>query len=106
MQLPCSFAAYFNKLALIDDVDITKLTETELLNVYKKFGYMFQFAALLDSLNVLENVGITLFEQGKIRFFGDAQTVWDSDNPYIYQFIRGLSEGPIQTEIAHVSEQE
>lgn len=197
---------------IIDDVDITKLSETELLSVYKKFGYVFQFAALLDSLNVLENVGITSFEQGmskqailpivkeklalvnlsedilykypselsggmrkrvglartlitnpeiilydepttgldpittrvihelmfdmqkklnitsviithdldifkyadkvallqagQIRFFGEAQTIWDSDNPYVYQFIRGLSEGPIQSEIAHVSEQE
>lgn len=192
---------------LIDGVDITKLNVHELESVFKKCGYVFQFAALLDSLNIYENIGITLLEkniapekilaiakekialvnlnedvlykypselsggmrkrvglartlvtnpsiilydepttgldpittrivhelmydmqkrlnltsvvishdieifkyvdyvallnEGKIRYFGEAKTIWESDNPYIYQFIRGLSEGPIQTEIAH-----
>jgi phospholipid/cholesterol/gamma-HCH transport system ATP-binding protein len=191
---------------LIDGVDITKLPEKELNVYFKKFGYVFQFAALLDSLTVFENIGITLLEQnmpkkdvlsivkeklslvnleqdtlykypselsggmkkrvglartlvtnpkiilydepttgldpitsrvihelmasmqknlnitsviishdleilnyadyvallhdGKIRYFGDAKTAHESDNPYIYQFVRGLSEGPIQSEIA------
>lgn len=190
-----------------DDVDITTLTDEQLNVYFKKVGYVFQFAALLDSLTVFENIGITLIEQGHawsevetivkeklsmvelsldtlnkypselsggmrkrvglartlvtnpeiilydepttgldpitarvihelmysmqqqlnitsviishdteifkyadnvallhdgtIKFFGDAKTIWDSDNPYIYQFIRGLSEGPIQAEIAH-----
>lgn len=197
----------------IDDVDITKLNEQQLEGIFKKCGYVFQFAALLDSLNVFENVGLSLLEhgvppakieplvreklslvnlspehvlyrypselsggmrkrvglartlmsspsiilydepttgldpitarvvhelmynmqktlnvtsvvishdveifkyvdnvallhQGKIRFFGSAKTIWESDNPYIYQFIRGLPEGPIQTEIAHRSGRE
>jgi len=187
------------------DVDITKLSAWELEDYFKKVGYVFQFAALLDSLNVFENVGITLIEQGmsrrkvlpivkeklrlvnlgddilckypselsggmrkrvglartlvmnpevilydepttgldpitsniihelmydmqkrmaltsvivshdleifkyadnvallsggKIRYYGSAKTIWESDNPYIYQFIRGLPEGPIQTEV-------
>jgi len=191
----------------IDGADVTTLSEKQLDLVFKKVGYVFQFAALLDSLNVFQNVGITLLEQGikkedvlpivkeklslvdlskdtlwkypsklsggmrkrvglartlitnpqiilydepstgldpitsrvihelmydmqkqlnltsvvishdleifkyadyiallragKIQYFGDADKVWDSDNPYIYQFIRGLPEGPIQTEIAH-----
>ncbi len=192
---------------LMDGVDITQLSEQELSQYFTRVGYVFQFAALLDSLNVFENIGITLLEEnippqkvlpivkeklalvnleedtlykypselsggmrkrvglartlitdpkiilydepttgldpitarvihelmydmqqkfnltsvvithdlemfkyadniallhdGKIQYFGDAKTVWDSDNPYIYQFIRGLSEGPIQTEIVH-----
>ena len=192
---------------LVDNVEITKLSEQE-LNVYlKKVGYVFQFAALLDSLNVYENIGITLIEEGvpkkkllpivkeklalvnleedtlykypselsggmrkrvglartlvtnpkiilydepttgldpitsriihelmydmqkrlsltsvvvthdleifkyannvallsggKIRYYGDAKTVWESDNTWIYQFIRGLAEGPIETEIPY-----
>jgi phospholipid/cholesterol/gamma-HCH transport system ATP-binding protein len=191
----------------IDGVDITLLNDQAMESVFKKCGYVFQFAALLDSLNVLENVGLTLLEQGmsnkqivplvkeklahvnlqedilykfpselsggerkrvglartlminpkiilydepttgldpitarvvhelmyemqkklsltsivishdveifkyvdfiallhegKIRFFGPAKTIWESDNPYIYQFIRGLSKGPIQSEIPH-----
>jgi phospholipid/cholesterol/gamma-HCH transport system ATP-binding protein len=190
---------------IVDDVDITRLSEQGLEENFKKFGYVFQFAALLDSLNVFENIGITLLENGhspeevmpivreklklvhlpedtlyrypselsggmrkrvglartlithpkymlydepttgldpitthvihqliydvhrqqgvtsvvishdvtifkyvdyvallhagKIRYFGDAKTIWESDNPYVYQFIRGLTQGPIQTEI-------
>ena len=186
----------------IDGTDITRLTEQQLEPVYRKCGYVFQFAALLDSLTVFENIGLTLLEhatpvthvlpivkeklalvnlsqdilykypselsggmrkrvglartlvtnpaiilydepttgldpitsrvvhellldmqkclqvtsvvishdveifnyvdyvallhQGQIRYFGPAKTVWQSDNPYIYQFIRGLSDGPIQ----------
>ncbi len=198
---PTSGHVYF------EGTDITQLNENELNQVFGKVGYVFQFAALLDSLNVFENIGITLLEKGMskkevlpivkeklalveleednlfkypselsggmrkrvglartlvtqpeiilydepttgldpitsrvihelmhdmqkklnitsvvishdvesfkyadkiallyegvIKFFGDAKTVWESDNPYIYQFIRGLAQGPIQTEIAH-----
>jgi phospholipid/cholesterol/gamma-HCH transport system ATP-binding protein len=193
---------------IIDGIDMTQLSSQELAKQFSKFGYVFQFAALLDSLNVLQNIGITLLENGMseeevvpvvkeklalvkldeanlykypaelsggmrkrvglartlisnpeiilydepttgldpittraihelmfsmqhqlkkitsvvishdvesfnyadyvallhdgtIKYFGEAKTVWDSDNPYIYQFIRGLPEGPIQTEIPH-----
>ncbi len=192
---------------LVDGKDITTMSEKELNKIFMQFGYVFQFAALLDSLTVFENIGITLLENGwnkddvlpivkeklamvhleqetlpkypselsggmkkrvglartlvtnpkvilydepttgldpitsriihelmydmqhrlnitsvvishdveifkyadnvallhdgKIKYFGDAKTVWESENPYIYQFIRGLPNGPIQTEIAH-----
>lgn len=192
---------------IVDGVDITTLSARELDEVFAKFGYVFQFAALLDSLTVFENIGITLLEkgvpahtvlpivkeklglvhlsedtlnkypselsggmrkrvglartlvtepkiilydepttgldpitarvihelmydmqkqlqltsviishdveifkyadkvallhEGVIAYYGDAKTIWESENPYIYQFIRGLKEGPIQTEIAH-----
>jgi phospholipid/cholesterol/gamma-HCH transport system ATP-binding protein len=191
----------------VNDIDITVLSDRELNKYFKEVGYVFQFAALLDSLNVFENIGITLIEEGipakkvlpivkeklqlvnleedtlykypselsggmrkrvglartlvtnpkiilydepttgldpitsqiihdlmydmqkrltltsivvthdlkmfnyadnvallsggQIRYYGDAKTVWESDNPYIYQFIRGLPEGPIETEIIH-----
>ena len=49
---------------IIDSEDITKLKGKRLEEVFKKCGYVFQFAALLDSLNVFENVGITLLEEG------------------------------------------
>ncbi len=186
----------------INDQDITKLKGKKLEQVFKQCGYVFQFAALLDSLNVFENVGITMIEEGipdekikplvlekirqvglrddvldkypdelsggmkkrvglartlmlnpkiiiydepttgldpitvklihelikktqteqrvtsivishdveifkyadrvamlhegKIVFTGPAKTIWESDNPYIYQFIRGLATGPIK----------
>jgi phospholipid/cholesterol/gamma-HCH transport system ATP-binding protein len=187
---------------IVDGIDITKLSEKELLQEFKKFGYVFQFAALLDSLNVFENIAITLLENGTsaqealplvkeklkmvnleettlykypselsggmrkrvglartlltnpkiilydepttgldpitshiihqlmydmqrklkmtsivishdveifkfadkvallydgvIKYSGDCAAVWESDNPYIYQFIRGLIQGPMQ----------
>jgi phospholipid/cholesterol/gamma-HCH transport system ATP-binding protein len=192
---------------LIDDQEVTKLSDHQLEAIFKKCGYVFQFAALLDSLTIFENVGITLLEhgihrdqvlpiviqklslvnltedilfkypgelsggmrkrvglartllmnpqiilydepttgldpittrvvhelmsdmqkklnitsvvishdvdifryadfvallyKGKIEYFGEAQDIWNSDNPYIYQFIRGLASGPIQTDLAH-----
>ena len=188
----------------IDGIDITRISAAEQEKIYQKCGYVFQFAALLDSLTIFENVGISLLEhgersaeilplvvqklkevnlsedvlykypselsggmrkrvglartlirdpkiilydepttgldpitshvvhelmaatqrrlnitsvvishdieifkyvdyiallhEGKIRYFGPAATIWESDNPYIYQFIRGLPEGPIQPE--------
>lgn len=190
----------------VDNVDITQLAQQKLYHHFKKFGYVFQFAALLDSLTVFENIGITLLETGKlpkdilpvvkeilslvhlpenclykypaelsggmrkrvglartlttrpqvilydepttgldlitarvihelmadmqkklnvtsvvvshdpeifkyadyiallhegiIKYFGPAQTIWETEDPYIYQFIRGLTSGPIQTEIS------
>ena len=187
---------------LIDGEDVTKLSGLKAQEIYKKCGYVFQFAALLDSLNVFENVGITLLEEnvspekvkplvvqkiksvglsedvlnkypdelsggmkkrvglartlmlspkiliydepttgldpvtvhlihdlikkthdelhattivishdieifkfantvamlnaGKIVYTGPSSTIWESDNPYIYQFIRGLEEGPLK----------
>jgi len=187
---------------MVEGTDVTKLSEKARADQYAKFGYVFQFAALLDSLTIFENIGITLLEkgesvdvvlpivkeklslvnlshdvlykypadlsggmrkrvglartlltspevilydepttgldpitsrvihdlicdmqhhlkittviishdveifkyadnvallhQGKIRYFGDAKTIWQSDNPYIYQFIRGDINGPIQ----------
>lgn len=194
---------------LVDGVDVTRISENIFQNYFKQFGYVFQFAALLDSLNVFENIAITLLENkrmspadalnvvkqklalvnlseetlykypselsggmkkrvglartlvsnpkiilydepttgldpitsrvihelirdmqiklgltsvivthdvemfefadyvallhdGTIKYYGDAKAIWESDNPYIYQFIRGLTEGPIQSEIPHV----
>ncbi len=186
----------------IDNQDITKLTAEEKKSVFQKCGYVFQFAALLDSLTVFENIGITMLEdgvaaetvrplvteklrsvglgadaldkypdelsggmkkrvglartlmlspkillydepttgldpitvriihelikkthddqktttivishdveifkfathvamlhEGKIIYKGLAKTIWECDNPYVYQFIRGLEAGPIK----------
>jgi len=49
---------------LINGIDITTLKEFEKQQIFKKCGYVFQFAALLDSLTIFENVGITLLENG------------------------------------------
>ncbi|MBV9080665.1 MAG: ATP-binding cassette domain-containing protein, partial [Elusimicrobia bacterium] len=41
---------------IVDDVDITHLKEEELFEIQKRFGYLFQGAALFDSLTVGENI--------------------------------------------------
>jgi phospholipid/cholesterol/gamma-HCH transport system ATP-binding protein len=40
----------------VDDQEITKISEDQLNKVQKRFGYLFQGAALFDSLTVEENV--------------------------------------------------
>jgi phospholipid/cholesterol/gamma-HCH transport system ATP-binding protein len=47
---------------LVDGEDITKLKGQELKNIRKKFGMLFQDAALFDSLDVFENVAFPLRE--------------------------------------------
>ncbi len=56
----------------VDDVEITKLRGKELDKIKRKFGMVFQGAALFDSLTVLENVTFPLMEltdmdEGEIR---------------------------------------
>ena len=45
---------------IIDDEHITSLDERALLKVRRKFGMLFQSAALFDSLNVAENISFVL----------------------------------------------
>lgn len=45
---------------IIDGININTLDENELYEARKKFGMLFQMAALFDSMNVWENVGFAL----------------------------------------------
>jgi len=47
---------------LIDGEDITKMDDKELYRIRNKFGFLFQGAALFDSMTIAENVGLSLFE--------------------------------------------
>lgn len=49
---------------LIEDLDIATLKEHDLYEVRKKFGMLFQMAALFDSMSVWENVGFVLARNG------------------------------------------
>src|SRR6201985_3492810 len=44
----------------VDGEDISPLNEYQMNKVRQKFGMVFQYAALLDSLSVLENVAFPL----------------------------------------------
>ncbi len=51
---------------LVEGEDIAKLPERELNRIRKKFGMVYQYAALLDSISVLENVAFPLVEHTKL----------------------------------------
>ena len=51
----------------IEGVNITTLQENELYEVRKKFGMLFQMAALFDSMNIWENVGFALMRQKNMK---------------------------------------
>jgi phospholipid/cholesterol/gamma-HCH transport system ATP-binding protein len=50
----------------VDGEDITQLDDVKLNQVRRKFGMVFQYAALLDSLTVLENVAFPLREHTQL----------------------------------------
>lgn len=49
---------------LIDGQSIVNMNERELISVRRKFGMLFQSAALFDSLTVEENIGFVLRKEG------------------------------------------
>jgi len=51
---------------LVQDRDITKMGERELVQIRGAIGMIFQEGALFDSLSVRENVGYRLSEEGKL----------------------------------------
>ena len=50
----------------IDERDITSMNEAELSGLRKRFGMVFQGAALFDSLTVAENVALPMREHGQM----------------------------------------
>ncbi|HLV68736.1 MAG TPA: ABC transporter ATP-binding protein [Polyangiaceae bacterium] len=51
----------------LDGVDIASLKDRELNEFRKKLGMVFQYSALLDSMNVLDNVAFPLREHTKLK---------------------------------------
>ena len=51
---------------LVDGKDITKLGQTELNEMRRKFGVLFQGAALLDSMTIFDNVAFPVREHLKL----------------------------------------
>jgi phospholipid/cholesterol/gamma-HCH transport system ATP-binding protein len=52
---------------VVAGVDIAALSERELNAARRKFGMVFQYSALLDSMNVLDNVAFPLREHSKLK---------------------------------------
>jgi len=51
---------------LVDGVDITKLSDKKLFSIRKRFGMLFQDAALFDSLTIGENVAFPIREHKRL----------------------------------------
>lgn len=49
----------------VEGKEITEMKENELFEIRKNFGFLFQGAALFDSMTVEENVSLPLVESGK-----------------------------------------
>jgi phospholipid/cholesterol/gamma-HCH transport system ATP-binding protein len=52
---------------LVDGEDIAPLGDTAMNRVRRKFGMVFQYAALLDSMTVMDNVAFPLREHTRLR---------------------------------------
>jgi phospholipid/cholesterol/gamma-HCH transport system ATP-binding protein len=48
----------------VDGLDVPTLGREELYEVRRKVGYVFQFAALFDSMSIAENLAMGLIKQG------------------------------------------
>lgn len=51
----------------IDEADITKMTEEQMIRVRRSIGMVFQSSALFDSMTVAENVAYPLVEEGALE---------------------------------------
>jgi len=51
---------------IVDGVDISNLSENDMNELRKKYGMLFQGAALFDSLTVWENVGFSLMQHTRL----------------------------------------
>lgn len=52
---------------LFDGADIAEFDDRELVSMRRRFGMLFQSAALFDSMSVEENVGLGLTEEGELE---------------------------------------
>jgi phospholipid/cholesterol/gamma-HCH transport system ATP-binding protein len=55
-----------NGTVFVDDLEVPKLPRRELYELRTQIGYVFQFAALFDSLSIGENIAMGLRKQGKL----------------------------------------
>jgi phospholipid/cholesterol/gamma-HCH transport system ATP-binding protein len=84
---------------LVDGEDTVPMRERELNRVRQKFGMVYQYAALLDSINVLDNVSFPLVEHAKLSRAEIRQRVVDKlkilelDESVLTKFPAELSGG-------------
>lgn len=52
---------------ILNNINITMLEDDDLHYIYDMCGYVFQFAALIDSMTVFENIALPLLEKKKYK---------------------------------------
>jgi phospholipid/cholesterol/gamma-HCH transport system ATP-binding protein len=62
---------------IVDELEVPKLSRRDLYELRSHIGYVFQFAALFDSLSIGENVAMGLRKQGKLSAAEIEQRVHD-----------------------------
>src|SRR5579864_6658729 len=83
----------------VDGEDIVPMGERELNRVRQKFGMVYQYAALLDSINVLDNVAFPLVEHTKLsraeirQRVADKLRILELDESVLTKFPAELSGG-------------
>lgn len=50
----------------VDDLEVPKLARADLYELRRSIGYVFQFAALFDSMTIADNIAMGLRKQGKL----------------------------------------
>lgn len=61
----------------VDGLDIVGLNDVEIGKIRRKFGMVFQMAALFDSMTVMENVAFPLLERYSLPLPEVKERVWD-----------------------------
>lgn len=89
---------------LIDDEDITRLSEKDMYRIVDKFGMVFQSGALFDSLTVGENVAFGIKKSGKMEATEVTETIARSLNqvglPDIADLMPGELSGGMKKRVA------
>ena len=93
---------YRPKLILYDEptTGLDPITERCIHELMHSLQKQFQVTSIVvthstDLFEFADN--IAFLYQGRIIYFGPAKEIWSCNDPYIYQFIRGLPTGPIKT---------
>lgn len=84
---------------ILNNLDITALEGDDIQYIYDVCGYVFQFAALIDSLNIFDNIALPLIEKKVLSEKEIDETVYDLlekvnlDKSILHKFPGSISGG-------------
>lgn len=84
----------------------TKVVHQLMADMQKKLGVTaLVISHDVDIFNYVDKVAL-LYKGKIVSTVENVKNIWDDQDPYIYQFIRGLADGPIQPDRVHEKEDE